>query len=71
MQGIVNSLAAVLIYLPASSICGRRTGLIAAALFALSPNFIIYSIALTPGSFAIFLIILLIRPQGLMGGRTL
>ncbi|MBN1163021.1 MAG: glycosyltransferase family 39 protein [Candidatus Krumholzibacteriota bacterium] len=59
-QGILSALAAVLIYLPAKRLCDRTVALVTAALCALSPNFILYCLALTPGSVVIFLGILLL-----------
>lgn len=60
IQGVINSICVLLIYFIAVRIFNRKTALVAASLGAIYPNFILVNLSLTPGSFEIFIVLVLI-----------
>ncbi len=60
IQGLLNSAAAFIIYLIASRLWTRRAGILAAALTAVYPRFLIYALSINPISLGIFLVVLLL-----------
>ncbi len=70
LQSIISSAGLLLVYFITSRLCGRRAGLIAAALGAIYPDFILYNLSATPGSLELFFI-LVIMASGISGiGHT-
>jgi 4-amino-4-deoxy-L-arabinose transferase-like glycosyltransferase len=59
IQGILNALVIPLMYTIVARLCNRRAGVIAAAITAVYPDFIVYNVSLLADSLGVFLVVLL------------
>ena len=59
IQSIFNTAGILLIYFITSRLCGRRAGVIGAGIGAVYPGFILFNLSMTPGSFEVFLILVI------------
>jgi 4-amino-4-deoxy-L-arabinose transferase-like glycosyltransferase len=59
LQAVLSSALVPLMYVTGRLMHGRNTGILAAAITALYPNFMIYNLALSPGSFGMIVVALL------------
>ncbi|MDD4858276.1 MAG: glycosyltransferase family 39 protein, partial [Candidatus Krumholzibacteria bacterium] len=57
IQGILNALVIIMMYMIVERLCNRRAGVIAATLTAVYPNFIIYNLTVLTDSLVVFLVV--------------
>lgn len=59
IQGVMNTITVVLMYILGSKLCSSREGLIAASITAIYPQFLSHGVSINPTSFGIFVVVLL------------
>ena len=69
VQSLLDSVAVVLLYIAGARLGGRRTGLVAAGIAAVYPNFILYTISPTPASACVFIAAALIAAASIGGAE--